>query len=244
MANSSHRSNDCSRWYLFSFPADNWNNARLNQALATTYMSRIESELELQHKLLQRSSDYFTTARVHAVSALNGFSGSADTLDQQFLVDLYQASQIWFVAFSNSAYEELQSTGKIAILKDPELRTVLANHSLRLSALDYTLKSNSEYRREARLRIHNDVQKEIRSQCGDIWVTDKENYYYVSLPPTCDIDLPAELVAAEIRKLHSDNALLQELRFHLSVLDAQLGTLGNTANITKQTLLTLQQAQD
>jgi hypothetical protein len=64
--------------------ADNWNNARLNQALATTYMSRIESELELQHKLLQRSSDYFTTARVHAVSALNGFSGSADTLDQQF----------------------------------------------------------------------------------------------------------------------------------------------------------------
>jgi hypothetical protein len=122
-------------------------------------LDRIESELALKSKLLVRASDYFATARRHAVSAFDAFSKTADDLDQKFLIDLYQASQIWYLAFNNSAYEELQSTGRILIIQDPELRTALANNYLRLGALDYTLKANSQYRRVARLQIHNQAQK-------------------------------------------------------------------------------------
>jgi hypothetical protein len=220
---------------------DNWNSERQERALAATYIERISNELELESKLLQHATDYFSTARRHAVSALDGFSKTPNDLDQQFLIDLYQASQVWYVAFNNSAYEELQSTGRIVIIQDADVRTALANHYLRLAALDYTLKANSEYRRVARLQIHNKAQKEIRSKCGDSWVTQDNNFYYVSLPSQCAITLPTELVTSEIERLFKDDELRQELQFHLSVLDAQLGVLANTANITSQTLAKVQQ---
>jgi hypothetical protein len=74
-------------------------------------------------------------------------------------------------------------------------------------------------------------------------VTQYDNFYYVSLPSSCKIVLPMELVTAEIAKLLNNQELRQELQFHLSILDAQLGVLGNTATITNQTLVKVQQVE-
>ena len=205
----------------------NWNSAQRDKALARDYIDRLAADIDIERALLARAIDYFGQARRHAVSALEGFDGPADGLDEQFLIDLYQASQVWFVSFNRGTYDELQSTGRIALIGDPDLRANLANHFVRLDAMDYTLKATSEYRRVARLNLDNRVQMEIREKCGDQWIN-SNTHYYVALPEACDIDVPAPLAQSEIARLHAHDALRNELRFHLSVLDAQLGTLGNT----------------
>lgn len=53
----------------------------------------------------------------------------------------------------------------------------------------FTLNQTSQYRRIARLYLHQDVRDAIRKNCGDKWVTDENNLYFVLLPKTCDIDL-------------------------------------------------------
>ncbi|MFN0023868.1 MAG: hypothetical protein ACKVS5_08210 [Parvularculaceae bacterium] len=220
----------------------NWNSAQRDKVLALDYIDRLAADIEIERALLARALNYFGKARRHAVTALAAFDGPADALDEKFLIDLYQASQVWFVSFNRGTYDELQSTGRIALIGDPDLRANLANHFVRLNAMDYTLKATSEYRRVARLNIDNRVQMEIRATCGDKWVNSNTDYY-VALPEACDIDVPAPLAKSEAARLHANDALKSELRFHLSVLDAQLGTLGNTNVIVGATLEKLRAAQ-
>ena len=221
--------------------ANNWNEARNNDKLASTYISRLKTDIALEITLWDKASDYFGNAREYGRVALNGFSQSVEDLDEQFLIAVYQASQVWYVAPNRSTFDELQSTGRIVNIRDDQLRTILANHYQRVSQTVFTLNQTSQYRRVARLYLHQDVQEAIRRNCGDRWVTDENNFYFVLLPDTCEIDLPPELLRSEIASMHSNVAVEQELRFHLSVIGAQLGVIRNASDIASATLRRLQE---
>ena len=79
--------------------------------------------------------------------------------------------------------------------------------------------------------LHQNIQVKIRENCGDKRITGENSFYYVALPDTCNIEIPPKLLRAELIKMHDNTEVLQELRFHLSVLDAQLGTLRSTVTI-------------
>ena len=221
----------------------NWNGARQNDRLTDGYLSRLETDLELEGALWEKTRDYFGTARRYARAALDDYQKPAADLNGQFLVRLYQASQVWYVQPNRATFDELQTTGRIVLLKDDRLRTALANHYVRVDAMIFTFRQTSQYRRIARLYMHQAAQKQIRERCGDKWFTDERNFYYVALPESCDIDIPDELLRAEISRLRGNKEIERELRFHLSVLDAQLGTLGNTTDTAAVTLQTIRDAR-
>ncbi|MFQ5562936.1 MAG: hypothetical protein ACE5FO_05145 [Parvularculaceae bacterium] len=219
----------------------NWNDARRNNNLARNYLQRLDRDIELEIALWGKTRDYFGAARRYGREALAGYLKPVDGLNDQFLVALYQASQIWYVRPNRATFDELQTTGRIVNIKDESLRTALANHYVRVDALLYTFSQTSQYRRILRLNMDQRVQQAIRDQCGDKWVTDNINFYYVALPKTCDIKLPGDLARSEIARLRADADVERELRFHVSVLDAQLGVLGNTEEIARATLEKLQE---
>ena len=179
----------------------NWNEDRKNQDLAINYIERLHTEIGLETQLWDKAADYFVTTQNYGRIALHGFDRPVDELDDQFLIALYQASQVWYVAPNRATFDELQSTGRIVNIKDEDLRMALANHYLRVGQTGFTLSQTSQYRRIARLFLHQDVQAQIRSKCGDSWITDENNFYFVRLPKFCKIDLPEELMKSEIEKM-------------------------------------------
>jgi hypothetical protein len=217
----------------------NWNEERQNRALAEDYRERLTTDLVTEQALWRAAIDYFETARSYGLQALEGFEHPPERLDASFLAAVYQASQVWYVAPNRATFDELQSTGRITLLEDPDLRTALANHYLRSAQTGVTLQQTSQYRRVARLHLGQAVQNAVRAQCGDRWVTDETNFYYVALPSSCQVDLPSELVRDEIAAIHANTEVEQELRFHLSVLDANLGVMRNTREIAGQTITRL-----
>ena len=221
----------------------NWNEARQNNNLAANYIGRLESDIGLEIALWQKAMDYFGTAQSYANIALDGFSAPVEALDEQFLIAIYQASQVWYVAPNRSTFDELQSTGRIVYINDDQLRTILANHYQRVAQTGFTLNQTSQYRRIARLHLHQSVQAAIRKNCGDKWVTDEVNFYFVRLPKTCEIDIPSDLLKSEIAKIHNNQEVLNELRFHASVLGAQLGTMRNAKDIATATLVKLKESK-
>lgn len=222
----------------------NWNEERQDNSLSKGYLERLEFDIALEQARWGKATDYFSTARQYGLAALEDFQMPTDQLDEQFLVNVYQASQVWFVLPNRATFDELSSTGRIVLIKDAELRTALSNHYVRVDALGVTLNQNSQYRRVARLNMDPKVQQQIRDECGDQWVTDDQNFYYVFLPPRCEIDVPDELLRTEISKLHRNEQVQQELRFQMSVLDAQLGTLKNTMDTGDITLAKIREAQE
>jgi hypothetical protein len=220
----------------------NWNAARHNRDLAETYIERLITDIELERALWGRAIEYFGTARNYADIAMAGFSSPPEDLDEQWLIALYQASQVWYVSPNRSTFDELQSTGRIVNIRDEGLRTILSNHYQRVSQTGFTLVQNSQYRRIARLHLHEDVQAAIRANCGDSWVTDERNFYYVALPKTCEIDVPDALVRSEIVRMQGMEDVREELRFHLSVLGAQIGVMRNATQTADATLAKLEEA--
>ena len=221
----------------------NWNEARSNQALARDYIGRLATDVELELALWQRAIDYYSTARDYGQTALDGFAANPAGLDEQFLIAVYQASQVWYAAPNRATFDELQSTGRIVHIRDADLRTALSNHYVRVNQTLFTLQQTSQYRRIARLHLDHAIQAQIRAECGDRWTTDERNAYYVDFPRTCNIDIADDLLREQIAALHANADVLRELRFHMSVLAAQVGTMNNTKHTGTTTLQKLREAQ-
>ena len=220
----------------------NWNTNRTNQALANDYLVRLTADIENEEMLWDKAQNYFSVARDYGQSALADFDRPVDELDVGFLIALYQASQFWYVAPNRATFDELQSTGRIVFVKNPDLRTSLSQHYLRSAQTGVTLNNTSEYRRIARLYLHSEIQSAIRANCGDRWITDENNFYFVDLPANCKIDVSEELVRRQLAELHANEEVERELRFHMSVLDAYIGVIGNTKQTAKSTIARLKES--
>lgn len=220
----------------------NWNEARKDRARADDYIARLANDVELEVALWGHAIDYYSTARDYGRVALAGFKADPATLDEDFLIAVYQASQVWYAAPNRATFDELQSTGGIVVLRDPALRTSLSNHYLRVGQTLFTLQQTSQYRRIARLYIDETIQDAIRASCGDKWTTNSRNAYYVDFPKSCAIDIPQPLAREEIAALHANQEVRRELRFQMSVLAAQIGVMKNARETGVATLRKLREA--
>src|SRR5919107_277692 len=74
--------------------ANNWNEARITEAAATTDRLRLIDDLRTNEVDLEGRLFYYSSVRQHALKALEGFSSPDAALGEGFLVNAYQASQI------------------------------------------------------------------------------------------------------------------------------------------------------
>lgn len=221
----------------------NWNDSRQEQKDATDLLVRLENDLKTETAGWQRAIDYYATTRKHGIAALEGFDDPESQTPTEFLVNLYQASQRWNVVSQRGTYDELISSGRIALIRDEETRSRLANHYLRMSSLEMVLNPTFnaiEYRRLVRLYMDHEIQAAIRETCGDRYTTDEANFMYLQLPATCDPAVDADVALLAMTELLSNTAVRRELRFHISVLDGQLAAMQNGVQIGNSTLAHIQ----
>jgi hypothetical protein len=216
----------------------NWNESRQEQQIAAGYLDRLRNDFRVESENYRRYINYYESVHAHAIDALEAFSRPADSLDVNFLVHLYQASQRWNLAVRRGTYDELLATGRIGLIEDEGVRAMLNNHyessTSRMMTLERT--TNPTYRTVIRMKMDENIQRQVRENCGDIYTVTDSNTFYLTLPADCEINVPADAVGAAIESLHADDEVRAELRFQLSEIESLLGSVRNGIRMNQSVL--------
>ena len=220
----------------------NWNESRENEHIAEAYIERFKAEILIENQTSQNVFDYLSTVRTYGIAALAAFKQPTQQLKSAFLVDLYQASQTWNYQPNLSTYSELLATGRISLISDENRREALSGYFLGRSGSAKTIEKsmNTAYRATIRSYMENDIQMQIREECGDTYVRSDSNMTTIKLPESCDISFSDDLTLAEINQLHKNAIVRLELTFHLGEIDVALASLKNDINAGNATLALLE----
>jgi len=230
---------------FFGLQVSNWNQDREDLRISLTYLDRLETDLRIELTQYGHVQEYFGKTRAHAIAALDAYARPADELGLEFLIDLYQASQQRNFTARRGTYDELLATGRIDLISNQSMRSMLNNYYESGGARARTIERNTfvEYRRTIRMHMDDSIQRKIREKCDDIYTITENNTYYLHLPEACDIDVPIEAVQYEIEKLLAIEDVQHELRFQLTSIDSILGSIKNGVATAEVALSELEKAK-
>ena len=75
--------------------ANNWNQDRVERSEAHEYRAQIIDTLRANEADIAARAHYYRQVRAHAIAALNALKQPDSSLGEPFLIDTYQASQVW-----------------------------------------------------------------------------------------------------------------------------------------------------
>ena len=197
--------------------ANNWNEARIDRERAASYRSRLINDLQATEAATRAGIAYYTDVRGHALATLNALDQPADALGVMFLVDAYQATQI----FSRAGNAEL--------IGSSDLRERLANFYQRMDALVGYTQVITPYRLRVRSLLPYAVQARIRARCDELLTDSGKGMIVGRLPRDCSIDLAPADVRAGVAALHVAPGLKQDATGALIDLDVKILNLRKLA---------------
>jgi hypothetical protein len=163
---------------------------------------------------------YYGTTHDYARTAFAGWRGDPKVSDRDFVIAAYQASQATYTGVNFASWSQIFGSDKIRDLKDKQLKEDLAN----LMTWDNSITEReilSDYRRDVRQVIPEDIAEGIRARCGDR----RNETGFLYLPKSCALGLPDAEFAAAARDLRAHPELVGELRWHLAAVASYLDNL-------------------
>ena len=203
----------------------NWNDARLREETARDYIERLRADLAGNKDDLGQRLVYFTQVRKHAVDALAALDAPPDTLGEQFVIDIYQATHMLQREFGRDTYNEVLSVGANNAISDVVVRQRLSNFYRSIKAQIRLLDTVPPYREIIRTYYPYSVSSRLRAACGDVVETGEAGEPKIRLPEQCHPELSAEQIAETIGTINSIN-IRKDLVRRLNNLDAKVWALG------------------
>ncbi|MEM7431188.1 MAG: hypothetical protein AAF351_04510 [Pseudomonadota bacterium] len=199
----------------------NWNDAVAKQSVAERMQAGVLVDIGNEKKLVQGMREYWETTQAYAETAVIGFSGDPSIDDERFVVSAYQASQAIYPLSNRATYEQMVASGNISISGSDTLRLAIVSFYVSDWSQSPDNITVAPYRSNIRRAIPHVIQAAIRERCGDE-VVPLGVISGLRLPKTCDIDVPADIVAETAANLRQRPDLLMDLRHQLSHLSAKL----------------------
>jgi hypothetical protein len=196
----------------------NWNEGRQNTDLTQSYYNRLIDDLDAERRALQARVEYINVTDRYGQSALLAMGDPSAMQTSQFLVALYQASQIWTYSVQRATYDEILSSGIAGVIPDSELRAHLGNFYRAAEEIRQVIVDTTPYRQQIRLYLPNDIQSAIREHCGDMYVSLERSLQVLTLPETCDIEFTDDQISAALAALDDYQLLERELVQRLASL--------------------------
>ena len=218
--------------------ANNWNEDRVERAAAADYRREIVADLKANEIDLASRKAYYSAVRTHAIAALGAIESPARPRGEQFLVDAYQASQVWARPLTRAAYDEMVGAGLSRSIGDRETRSRLTAYYTQIRQFDVTAIGVTQYRERARRALPYFVQSAIRRTCDDRVTTLPGGAQIAAFPDHCALGLgEAEISLATARLDAAD--LGEGLTRHIADLDQKLAgyqRFGKLASSLRQRL--------
>jgi hypothetical protein len=213
--------------------ADNWNQNRIANETAKTYYSRLIEDMRAEESTRLARITYYGQALKYGERALLTLKQPNNDLGQQFLIDVYQSTQLWNYSPQRATYDELLSIGIANAIPDSEIRSLLANLYIGLGNSKAVLQETTPLRNNIRSHMPHSVQSEIFKHCGDLIGFLENGIVVVSLPENCDLTLDPTLTSEVVTALRSYTDLERDLTRRLGELEVKLSNLDNYVQPTR-----------
>jgi len=201
--------------------ANNWNQARIERSDAAEYRREIIEDLRSDEVDLASRKAYYNEARAHAIAALAALESPHTARGEPFLVDAYQASQVWLRPLTRTGYDEMVGAGLTRSIGGKDTRSRLTAYYTQIKQFEINVLGTTAFRERVRRAMPYAVQSAIRLKCGDR-VTELPNGAQVAtLPGRCSANLSKEETEAAVRKLEVAD-LAEDLTRHIADMDQKL----------------------
>ena len=212
--------------------ANNWNEDRIERATASEYRRQIIDDLKENEADLRSRQTYYALARTHALAALAAIDAPGRPRGEAFLIDAYQASQVWLRPLVRTGYEEMTGAGVTHGIGNRETRSRLTNYYTQTRQFDVTALNVTAYREHVRRVMPYNAQLAIRESCGERVTTRPGGAQFATFPERCAPHLdPATIRIAVARLAAAD--LGEDLTRHLADLDLKLAGFDRFARLAR-----------
>ena len=201
--------------------ANNWNQARIERATAAEYRQQIIDDLGDNVVDLGARKAYYATARTHALAALAAIDSPSRPQGEPFLIDAYQASQVWLRPLVRTGYDEMTGAGLTHGVGDRDTRSRLTTYYTQIRQFDITALNLTPYRERLRRALPYPAQLAVREKCGEQIVTVHSGAQVATLPDHCAPGLDKAVIATAVSRLEAAD-LDQDLTRQIADLDQKL----------------------
>lgn len=191
--------------------ASNWNQDRQDRAEAHELRLQLINNLRANEADLAARSNYYGQVQTHAISALESIGRSGRQNDEAFLIDAYQASQVWLRPFERTAFDQLQGSGVAREIGDVPIRAAISAYSVSANGFESTGLGVTSYREKLRRAMDLQTQNLIRTKCGDRMKPLPGGGEFPTLPGTCHLDMSAPSAERAASRVKTIPELDQEL---------------------------------
>jgi hypothetical protein len=189
----------------------NWNDERIEQSRASSYLERIRSDLDADIDNFRDRLAFWQKVSGYGELGLHyantGDSRNASQWD--LLLAYFQASQLAEFYTSRTTYDELKSGGALSLIYSLELRDQLARYYNESG--NPVLTERPAYRERIRGLLPLHVQNYIWEQCYS-----SDAYSQTLLE--CEAPINNEEAAALVATISKNEPLMSELRYWMSTM--------------------------
>ncbi|GLQ21687.1 hypothetical protein ACFFUB_09315 [Algimonas porphyrae] len=199
----------------------NWNDARADVSRGQDYRQRLAEDMVINRQNLQgRRSTYLEQSEYGTFAIETNGTPVTDANAWEIVRAYFQASHAFTLTLQRGTYDEIISSGHLALLDDQALVNDLA--ALYTFAGLSTISTIPDYRERVRRIIPLTLQAYFQSACYN--VTDQDIHLLIACPPppNAEIDL---IALASI--LQSDSELERDLRYMMSLSQVSAGMAAN-----------------
>ena len=198
----------------------NWNEARSDQKRADGYLERLTEDLVINQRTLSSRQDSYAAQIAYGAFALNSRSSPTDREAAWKIIHAYfQASHTFTIALKRGTYDEIISSGDLALLDDQNLVNALSEFYT-FSGFS-TIQVIPDYRENIRRIIPFEMQDYLQSECYEIIAPD--THYLLDCRPLETFD-NLVVLATELR---ADEDLNRDLEYMLSYAGVSTDIAGN-----------------
>ncbi len=221
---------------------NNMNEARAERATAADYRRQIIDDLKENEADLRARKAYYTVARSHGLAALAAIDAPARPRGEAFLVDAYQASQVWLRPLIRTGYDEMTGAGVTHSVGNRETRSRLTNYYTQTRQFDVTALNSTSYRERLRRTLPYQAQLAIRESCGERVTTLPSGAQIATFPDRCAPGLDPATVRMGVARLHAAD-LREDLTRQIADLDQKLSGFDRFGRLARDNRVFLE-AQD
>lgn len=200
---------------------DDWNKELENKGVTQTYYARLIDDLMNEKESLEFRIRYYEVAHKHGFSALKTLNSDDGQKNGKFLVDLYQASQIWPYVPQRSTYDEMLASGIAKAIPDQLLRTQLANYFVNFESFRLVAGEQMVFRDRIRHFLPYSIQQAIRQTCGDRFKYLETFLLRAHLVENCTLEFSESEIKAGITAIAGYKDISQDLTRLLTDLDTK-----------------------
>jgi hypothetical protein len=205
---------------FLGFQVDRWWDEKRARDTEQIYLSRLRGDLETDLEQLGRRVAYFEGVKGFGTQALTFLNGdeSAAGRELELLVAFYLASHAWDFTPANTTFSELKSTGTLTLIRDLELRKILAEYYQSLNNANYVWQAPNYYRRSIRSLIPASMQRSLWNACHEL----AEEGSRQSFVPDCSPDIALEAIVSVLVRAKASRELQENLNFLIANTDVSL----------------------